>query len=241
MMVAAVALLAFSATVYASKDSRIESSAKQSYVFKTYLQNDDIKIQSKDGAVTLTGTVSEESHKSLAQETVAGLPGVKSVDNRLEIKGTPPAKNSDAWITTKVKTIFLFHRNVSAMTEVNTAGGIVTLRGKADNQAQLDLTTEYAKDVEGVKDVKNEMTVGKTAKKKQTVGEKIDDASITAQVKMTLLYHRSTSALNTSVATKRGVVTLSGKAKNAAEKDLAAKFANDVKGVKGVNNQMTIG
>jgi osmotically-inducible protein OsmY len=210
-------------------------------VFKTYLQNDDIKIQSKDGAVTLTGTVSEESHKSLAQETVAGLPGVKSVDNRLEIKGTPPAKNSDAWITTKVKTIFLFHRNVSAMTEVNTAGGIVTLRGKADNQAQLDLTTEYAKDVEGVKDVKNEMTVGKTAKKKQTVGEKIDDASITAQVKMTLLYHRSTSALNTSVATKRGVVTLSGKAKNAAEKDLAAKFANDVKGVKGVNNQMTIG
>jgi osmotically-inducible protein OsmY len=37
------------------------------------------------------------------------------------------------------------------------------------------------------------------------------------------------------------VVTLNGKAKNAAEKDLAAKFANDVKGVKSVNNMMTIG
>jgi osmotically-inducible protein OsmY len=241
MMVAVVALLALSATVYASKDSRIESSAKKSYVFKTYLQADDIKIQSKDGAVTLTGTVSEESHKSLAQETVASLPGVKSVDNRLEIKGTPPAKNSDAWITTKVKTVLLFHRNVSAITEVNTTGGIVTLRGRAASGAEKDLTTEYAKDVEGVKDVKNEMTIGKTGKKKQTVGEKIDDASITAQVKMTLLYHRSTSALNTSVATKRGVVTLSGKAKNEAEKDLAAKYANDVKGVKSVNNQMTIG
>ena len=85
------------------------------------------------------------------------------------------------------------------------------------------------------------MTVGKIPKKKQTIGGKIDDASITAQVKMTLLYHRSTSALNTKVETKRGVVTLSGKAKNAAEKDLAAKFANDVKGVKSVNNRMTIG
>ena len=241
MMMAVAALLMLSATVYASKDSRIESSAKKSYVFKTYLQADDIKIQSKDGAVTLTGTVSEESHKSLAQETVASLPGVKSVDNRLEIKGTPPAKNSDAWITTKVKTVLLFHRNVSAVTEVNTTGGIVTLRGHAASGAEKDLTTEYAKDVEGVKDVKNEMAVGKTGKRKQTVGEKIDDASITAQVKMTLLYHRSTSALNTSVATKRGVVTLSGKAKNAAEKDLAAKYANDVKGVKSVNNQMTIG
>jgi hyperosmotically inducible periplasmic protein len=241
MMVAIVALLAASATVYASKDSRIESSAKKSYVFKTYLQNDDIKIESKNGAVTLTGTVADTHHKSLAQETVANISGVKSVDNKLEVKGTAPAENSDAWLTAKVKTMLLFHRNVSAMTEVNTTGGIVTLQGKADNTAQKDLTTEYVKDVEGVKDVKNEMTVGKAAKKKQTIGGKIDDASVTALVKMTLLYHRSTSALNTSVATKRGVVTLTGKAKNAAEKDLATKFANDVNGVKSVNNKMTIG
>jgi osmotically-inducible protein OsmY len=241
LMVAVVALLMISVPVHASKmDDGIKSSAQKSYVFKTYLKNDDIKIESKDGAVTLTGTVSEESHKSLAQETVAGLPGVKSVDNRLEVKGTPPTANSDAWITAKVKTMLLFHRNVSAVTEVNTAGGIVTLQGEATSQAQKDLTTEYAKDVEGVKDVKNEMTIAKTSKKVQTVGGKVDDASITALVKMTLLYHRSTSALNTSVSTKMGVVTLSGKAKNAAEKDLAAKFANDVNGVKAVTNRMTI-
>ena len=242
IMAAAVALLVLSMPVQASQmDDRIESTARNSYVYKTYLQNDDIKIESRDGAVTLTGIVADNFNKSLAEETVAGIPGVKSVDNRLEIKGTPPAKNSDAWITTKVKTMFLFHRNVSAMTEVNTKNGIVTLQGKANSMAQKDLTTEYAKDVEGVKGVNNEMTVGKISGKKQTVGGKIDDASITAQVKMTLLYHRSTSALNTSVTTKRGVVTLTGKAKNAAEKDLAAKFANDVKGVKSVNNQMTIG
>ena len=242
VMVAAMALLMFSATVYASKmDSGIESSAKNSYVFKVYLQGDDIKVQSKDGAVTLTGTVADSHHKALAQETVADLPGVKSVDNKLAIKGPTPLENSDAWLTAKVKTMLLFHRNVSAMTEVNTTNGIVTLQGKATSQAQMDLTTELVKDVDGVKGVKNEMTIGKIAKKKQTVGGKIDDASITAQVKMTLLYHRSTSAINTSVTTKRGVVTLTGKAKNAAEKDLAAKYANDVNGVKSVNNQMTIG
>ena len=242
LMVAAAALLVIDVPAYASKtDDRIESSAKKSYVFKTYLKDDDIKIQSKDGVVSLTGSVSGESHKSLAQETVASLPGVKSVDNRLEIKGERPAEKSDAWITTKVKTILLFHQNVSAMTEVNTTDGIVTLKGDATSQAQKDLTTEYAKDIEGVKDVKNEMTVSKTSKKtSRTTGDKIDDASITAQVKMTLLYHRSTSALNTSVTTKRGVVTLSGKAKNAAERDLAAKFAKDVNGVKSVKNQMTI-
>jgi osmotically-inducible protein OsmY len=241
MMFAVVALLMLSMPVQASKmDNSIESSAKKSYVFQTYLKADDIKVKSEDGVVSLTGTVSEESHKSLAQETVADIPGVKSVNNMLEVKGESPAEMSDAWITAKVKTIFLFHRNVSAMTEVDTKAGIVTLQGKAVNEAQKDLTTEYAKDVEGVKGVNNEMTVGKIAKKKQTVGQKIDDASITAQVKMTLLYHRSTSALNTSVKTKRGVVTLSGKAKSGAEMDLATKFANDVNGVKSVNNRMTI-
>jgi len=246
VMIAAVALLAISVPLYASKqDDRIESSARNSYIFRTHLHADDIKVQSKDGTVTLTGTVSEESHKSLAQETVANLSGVKHVDNKLEVKGDRPAENSDAWITTKVKTMFLFHRNVSAMTEVSTKDGIVTLQGEAISQAQKDLTTEYAKDVEGVKDVKNEMTApktsGKTSKKMQTIGRKIDDASVTAQVKMTLLYHRSTSALKTSVTTKNGVVTLSGKAKNTAEKDLATKFVRDVNGVKSVKNGMTIG
>jgi osmotically-inducible protein OsmY len=244
-MVAAVALLAISMPVHASTmDDRIESTAKKSYVFKTYLQADDIKIQSMDGVVTLTGTVSEESHKSLARETVASLPGVKSVDNRLEVKGERPAENSDAWLMMKVKSTLLFHRGVSGFkTEVNDVkDGIVTLRGEATSQAQKDLTTEYAKGVEGVKDVKNEITVAvaKTSKKTRTVGEEIDDASITAQVTMTLLYHRSTSALNTSVTTKKGVVTLGGKAKNATEKDLATKLVNDVNGVKSVKNLMTI-
>jgi len=241
-MVAAVALFAISMPVHASKmDDRIESSARKSYVFETYLKTDDIKIQSVNGVVSLTGTVSEESHKSLAKETVASLPGVKSVDNRLEVKGDRSAEYSDAWIMMKVKATLWFHRSVSGLkTEVNNVkGGIVTLQGEATSQAQKDLTTGYAKGVEGVKDVKNEMTVS-VAKTSRTVGQNIDDASITALVKMTLLYHRSTSALNTKVETNRGVVKLIGKAKDASEINLATKYANDVNGVKSVNNQMTI-
>ncbi len=242
LMVAVVALLVTSMPVCASEmDERIESSARQSYVFKAYLKGDDIKIESKDGAVALSGTVANDFHKSMAQETVSSLPGVKSVDNKLEVKGEHPAEKSDAWISTKVKTTLLFHRSVSSVTEVSTKDGIVTLKGEADNQAQKDLTTEYAKDVDGVKDVKNEMTVPKTSKKTlDAIGEHIEDASITAQVKMSLLYHRSTSAVHTKVETDNGIVTLTGKARNAAEKDLVSKLVNDIKGVKSVKNRMTI-
>ena len=75
--------------LYASDlDDAIESSAKESYVFKHYLKDENIHIQSKYGVVTLTGRVSKEYQKSLANEMVANLPGVKSLDNKLGIKCT---------------------------------------------------------------------------------------------------------------------------------------------------------
>jgi len=226
----------------ASTDSRIESAAAKSYTFKTYLKDDSIKTSSKDGVVTLTGTVVEDSHKSLAENTVASLPGVKSVDNQLKVSGEQPAEHSDAWINVKVKSALLFHRNVSASgTTVYVNEGVVTLQGVASSLAQKELTTEYAQDIENVKSVKNEMTVAKTpAAPALTLGEKIDDASITAQVKAALLSHHSTSAIHTTVSTTDGVVTVGGTAKNEAEKSLVTKLATDVEGVTSVLNNMTI-
>jgi len=65
-------------------------------------------------------------------------------------------------------------------------------------------------------------------------------ASITAQVKSSLLSHHSTSALRTTVTTTDGVVTISGEAKNEAEKTLVTKLATDINGVTSVVNNMTI-
>jgi hyperosmotically inducible protein len=242
LMVAAGSMFVSTLPLRASEtDDRIEASAKRSYVFKTYLADDSIKTESRNGAVTLTGTVAESSHRSLAEDTVEGLPGVKSVDNQLKIK-VEPAEHSDAWLSVKVKSALLFHHNVRATkTDVNVTDGNVILSGEASSMAQKELTTEYASDVEGVKSVKNEMTIAKTAAiPAETMGEKIDDASITAQVKSSLMAHRSTSALKTKVHTANGVVTISGIAKNAAEKSLVTKLATDINGVGSVVNNMTV-
>ena len=242
LLVATSTLLATSSLYAADTDDRIEAAAKKSHVFKTYLKDDAIKTESKNGVVTLTGTVSETSHISLAENTVESLPGVTRVDNQLKVKGEGPAEYSDAWVGTKVKSTLLFHRNVRATkTDVNVRDGVVILSGEAANQAQKELTTEYAKDVEGVKEVKNEMTIAKTpAQPDETMGEKMDDASITAQVKSSLLSHRSTSAIKTKVTTTDGVVTVSGVAKNDAEKSLVTKLVTDINGVTSVVNNMTI-
>jgi len=243
LFAATSSLLFTGVSVRASEtDDRIESAAATSYVYKTYLKDDTISTKSKSGAVTLTGTVREEFHKALAADTVSGLPGVKSVDNQLVLKGETTIDNADRWLRLKVETALLFHRNVHASTTTVTAlNGAVSLSGEASDKVEMDLTTAYAADVEGVKTVKNEMTISKTpAEPRRTLGDKIDDASVTALVKAALLVHLSTSAIDTKVKTREGVVTVSGVAGSAAERKQVTNLAGDIHGVDKVVNEMSI-
>ena len=241
-LVAAGVVLVSNQPLCASEtDERIEAAFSKSYACKMYLQDDAIKVESKNGVVTITGQVNEASHKYLAQETAAGLPGVQKVDNRLVVKleGT---EESDSWIRAKVRSVLALHRNVSgSKTEVDIRDGVITLRGAATSMAQKELASEYAGDVKGVLRVTNAMTVDEVSTKAvETESEKIDDASITAQVKLALLSHRSTSLISTTVGTAEGVVTVSGVAKNLAEKTLVGKLAGDIIGVRSVINNMSV-
>lgn len=244
VVIAGLALLVKGLGVNAASnpDKKIESSAKNSVMFKDYLSDDTIRVKSEQGVVTLTGTVSSPAHKSMAEKTVENVAGVKSVNNQLAVQGGQVEESSDGWIETKVKTTLLFHRNVNGLkTRVAVKDGIVTLQGEAESSAQKDLTTEYAKDIDGVKYVNNDMVVKTTSKSNMTtLGDKIDDASITAQTMMVLLYHRSTSALHTNVKTHDRIVMVSGEARNDAEKDLVTKLVKDIRGVKDVQNNMTV-
>jgi osmotically-inducible protein OsmY len=221
-----------------STDSQIEDAAKASYNYRAVLDN-RVHVKSDDGVVTLTGTVQDNDQKALAEDTVKNLPGVVSVVNNIKVE-SEPAEHSDAWIALKVRSELLFHSNVSATsTKVDVSNGVVLLTGTVDNAAQKDLTEAYAKDVAGVTSVTNDLVVKDNASN-PTISESIDDASITSQVKYELLDHKSTSAIKTKVTTKDGVVMISGDASSDAEKDLVSKLANSVRGVRSVENNMTV-
>jgi hyperosmotically inducible protein len=227
-----VALLASSAT-----DRKIEDAAKASYNYQTVLDN-HVKVKAQDGVVTLTGTVQDKDERNLAVDTVENLPGVLSVKNEIKVEPTHPEK-SDSWVALKIRSSLLVKANVSAAsTKVVVNDGNVVLSGTADNIAQRDLTAVYAKEIEGVKSVQNEITVKDAVP--STMSEKIDDASITSQVKYALLSHKATSAIKTKVTTNDGAIVITGEAASAAEKSLVTKLASDVRGVKSVNNSMTV-
>jgi hyperosmotically inducible protein len=220
-------------------DRKIEDAAKASYNYRTVLA-DHVKVKANDGVVTLSGTVEDKDDKALAVDTVENLPGVVGVKNDIKIESSYP-EHSDAWIAFKVRSRLLVKANVSAAdTVVAVKDGVVTLTGSADNAAQKELTAAYAKDIDWVKSVKNDIVVKDAPAPGSTIGEKIDDASITSQMKYALLSHKATSAVKTKVTTVDGVVTVTGEAKSDAEKALVTKLAQDVRGVKSVENNMTV-
>jgi hyperosmotically inducible protein len=218
-----------------AEDRRIEAAAKASYNYRMVLEN-HVKVKSTDGVVTLTGSVQDKDDKALAADTVENLPGVTQVKNEIIVKPAHPER-SDKWIALKIRGRLLVKGNVSATTTtVAVNDGVVTLGGTADNLAQKELTQVYAEEVEGVKKVKNDIVL----KDGTTVSEKIDDASITSQVKYSLLRHKSTSALKTKITTVDSAIVITGEAATAAEKSLVTKLAQDVRGVKSVTNNMTV-
>jgi hyperosmotically inducible protein len=228
-----IALLAASDT-----DRKIEDSAKASYNYRTVLDG-HVKVKSNDGVVTLTGKVQDADDKALAADTVENLPGVVSVNNRIKIESTYP-EHSDAWMAFKIRSRLLVKGNVSATsTKVAVVDGNVTLTGTADNAAQKELTAVYAKDIDGVKMVENDIVINEKPAG-ETMGESIDDASITSQVKYELLSHKATSAIKTKITTTDGVVHVTGDASSDAEKSLVTKLAGDVRGTKSVTNDMMV-
>jgi osmotically-inducible protein OsmY len=73
-----------------------------------------------------------------------------------------------------------------------------------------------------------------------TVGEYIDDAGITTQIKAKFVENKVVDAAAISVETLNGEVQLSGFAKSFEERALAEKLAAETKGVKRVKNALEI-
>ena len=74
----------------------------------------------------------------------------------------------------------------------------------------------------------------------KTVGETIDDATITTRVKTALLNDPDVGGLRIDVDTFKGVVTLSGAVKTAVERDKAIAIARRIGGVTDVKSTLQV-
>lgn len=143
------------------------ATVKSKLLWNSNTEGLDINVTTSNGVVTLEGTAQSEEAKELAERLAANTDGVRNVENNITVSGEATtaarAQNtaddtgdaiSDAWITSKVKSSFLFSRNLDGMDiKVETNNGQVTLSGEVATAAEKDLAVETARNIRGVSNV----------------------------------------------------------------------------------------
>ena len=237
-------------------EARQESQIWTTYALSPYLRANDLKVSVDNGKATLSGTVEESVNKDLAKQIALGVKGVTEVDNQIVVQAdyvAPPSAErrygeviDDATITSAVKSKLLWSKHTDGLTtDVDTRRGQVKLTGTADSAPARDLAGQLALNTRGVVTVDNQIVVvtqkpsmaDKTKEVSKEAGKDVADGWITTKVKSTLLYSSNVDGSDISVDTKNGVVTLSGKVDNGAERALAIELTKNVRGVKSVQSK----
>ncbi|MBZ0252914.1 MAG: BON domain-containing protein, partial [Candidatus Methylomirabilis sp.] len=159
-------------------DLWLAAKVKTALLFSSNVSGLDTEVSAQNGVVTLKGVADTEAQKELTGKRAEDVKGVKSVANEIRVPGSEKPTTAkaadkaerigeaiergvdDASITAQAKMALLTSKSTSAIeTDVDTERGVVTVTGEAANEAEKELVTELLKDIRGVKDVKNAMTV----------------------------------------------------------------------------------
>lgn len=150
-------------------DTTTTATIKSKLLWNNSTEGLNIHVDTESGVVTLTGETDSAASRELAQRLAEDTDGVREVRNELKVTGenTSNAEStvgeaaddagnalSDAWITSKVKSSFLFSRSLSGLDiSVDTNNGRVRLEGAVDTDAEKDLAEQTAKNIRGVREV----------------------------------------------------------------------------------------
>jgi hyperosmotically inducible protein len=149
------------------------------------------------------------------------------------------AHKSDSTITGSVKSALTSNDQTKArQINVETQDGVVQLNGFVDSAAAKAAAEATAKNVEGVKSVKNNLSIRDPDR---STGQAVDDTVIAAKVKGEIAGKAGLgTAADVNVEVNSGVVELSGFVATADEKAKAAEVARNINGVKSVKNNIAL-
>ena len=132
----------------------------------------------------------------------------------------------DTTITSKIKTKMIDDPIVNARNiDVDTSEGNVILTGVVKTDREAERAVEIARQVPGVKNVKNNLQVGT-----KTMGQYMDDKMIVSKIKAKLIKEPNIRSLNIDVDVNKGIVTLTGIVKTNEQKERVIEIARSTSG-----------
>jgi hyperosmotically inducible protein len=146
-------------------DARISGRVGRRLTLDPDVKRYTIDVDTIDGVVTLRGKVDSETMKTSAEKLARDTEGVKDVKNELIVDPTSFGESisegtKDSVLKTKVGTRLTTAPDIDRINiDVDVQDGVVTLSGVVHDENAKQRAEEVARSTEGVKDVKNELTV----------------------------------------------------------------------------------
>lgn len=152
-------------------DANVTAQVKSRLLWNATTEGLRISVTTRDGIVTLSGTVDSEAKRSRAIQIARDTQGVHKVIAELEVKPTESlvdkarkhARQSfnttkrvvtDSWITMKVYSSLAFESGIDTnRIQVNTHNGVVTLSGTVRSEVEHQRILETTRSIVGVKKV----------------------------------------------------------------------------------------
>ncbi len=155
---------------------------------------------------------------------------------------------STALLVTKIRIALLQHLKDDALhITIALKDGAVELSGQVATRANQELARQVALSVNGVREVRNRITVTEgapgeapVAKVVGKVEREVADGLLEARVKAKLLEEVGKVAFDVEVEATDGVVSLSGTVPDASRRELAVAAARRTKGVKELHDLLKI-
>src|SRR5262245_54360658 len=141
-------------------DSWITSKTKIALFADSRVPGASVHVETQKGMVYLRGKVESDEAKKAAEDVARGVDGVQGVKNELQVvpasaKKTVEAKDDD--ITKQVKERFKADPKLKSLDD-RTDNGVVTLQGKLPNINASARASQMAREVPGVRSVRNDTT-----------------------------------------------------------------------------------
>jgi osmotically-inducible protein OsmY len=189
-----------------------------------------IGVAAKDGAVTLSGHVSNYAEKWAAVKAAERVAGVVAVADEIEVRLPSSSMRDDSDIAESIARALRSHVSVPDTVDAEVRHGFVTLRGEVDWSYQREAAERVARTTLGVKGVSNLITL-KAKVKPALIEQRIADA---------IKRMASLDANQITVTATDGTVHLRGRVHSWYEKRLAEQEAKAAPGVSKVDNQITV-
>src|ERR1051326_1669424 len=164
-----LALTFFGCATSSMDDTSITTKVKTKLAADTDTSAIRIGVETNGGGGTLRGEVPTANEKSKAEQLAKNTEGVTKVVNNIMVR--PPSTEtpgvgertgeaiSDATILTKIKSQYLAQGIVG--TNVDVTDGAVVIKGQVENAEEKAKAEDIAKKTDGVKSVKNQLTIKK--------------------------------------------------------------------------------